>query len=183
VIGGEAVRAGDEPRRRRLFFALWPDAATREAIVGETAAAVEASRGRAVPADNLHITLAFLGNVDSALASALLRLTPPSAGAFDLTLERLTFFRRARMLWFEPREVPVALAGLDAALWRTLEARFDCVREKRRFRPHMTLARKARPVVARCAPVHWRVDTLVLVESRPRDGGSAYTVVASWPLA
>src|SRR5947199_233573 len=45
----------------RLFFALWPDAATRT-IIGELARQVAAeSHGRAVASDNIHVTLAFLG--------------------------------------------------------------------------------------------------------------------------
>jgi RNA 2',3'-cyclic 3'-phosphodiesterase len=54
---------------RRLFFALWPDQAMREALAAATDDALRAVRavhGLPVPIANLHVTLAFLGSVPEA---------------------------------------------------------------------------------------------------------------------
>jgi len=51
------------PATRRLFFALWPDEATREQLAHITRKAVRGSGGRPIPVENLHSTLVFLGSV------------------------------------------------------------------------------------------------------------------------
>src|SRR5690606_6154262 len=60
----ETDRPSDEPRRKRIFFALWPDDETRDAISRATSRVVSLSGGRATAKRNLHITVAFLGAVD-----------------------------------------------------------------------------------------------------------------------
>ncbi|HYL02781.1 MAG TPA: 2'-5' RNA ligase family protein, partial [Steroidobacteraceae bacterium] len=66
-----SASSGDEPRTpaappertRRLFFALWPDAAQRTVLAHAVRKAVRNCGGRPVPAESLHVTLAFLGSV------------------------------------------------------------------------------------------------------------------------
>ncbi len=53
----------------RLFFALWPDPPTRTALA-MLVDGLPLVGGRRVPAENLHLTLAFLGNVDEGAAAA-----------------------------------------------------------------------------------------------------------------
>ena len=60
---GYAVRQPPRAPARRLFFALWATAEERRALSAAAAAAVGTSGGRAVPEENLHVTLAFLGQV------------------------------------------------------------------------------------------------------------------------
>src|SRR5690606_7943609 len=62
----ESVQIGpEEPEReaglRRIFFALWPDDATRGAIERACRQAVRRSGGRPTAKRNLHLTVAFLG--------------------------------------------------------------------------------------------------------------------------
>ena len=52
--------------QRRLYFALWPDAALRATIARVAAGPAAVAGGRAVPAADLHVTLAFLGGVPAA---------------------------------------------------------------------------------------------------------------------
>ena len=47
--------------KKRLFFALWPDETTRSGL----AKAARQWTRRPVPADNLHMTLQFLGACDA----------------------------------------------------------------------------------------------------------------------
>jgi len=88
---------------RRLFFALWPDQATRQALVRATRKAVRRAGGRPVPPHNYHITLAFLGNQPSALFDEIVaagrRVT---ASPMELCLDTFHCWPRPRVFWFGP---------------------------------------------------------------------------------
>ena len=66
-------------------------------------------------------------------------------------------------------------------LWDALAER-GIRREERTYRPHVTLARRARPVEAAVAPVRWVVEDLALVESFPDGRNVHYEVLERWPL-
>ena len=51
------------PRGIRAFFALSPDAEVKETLAALGRDVARKCRGRAVPPDNAHLTLAFLGDV------------------------------------------------------------------------------------------------------------------------
>ena len=177
-----------EPERelqRRLFFALWPDDATRGRIVDATARQVLAAAGRTPPRENLHVTLAFLGGVPESrlapLADAAGQIASP---AFDLVLDRIEYWRRQRILSLEPSASPPALDELVAKLRQALGA-CDFALESRPFRAHLTLARDARAprdVAHDLEPIVWCVTDLALVESITAPQGSHYTRLQSWPL-
>jgi 2'-5' RNA ligase len=176
-VDAGAARAG----RHRVFFALWPDDATRSALSRATRDAVGASGGRPIAKSNLHLTVAFLGELtDAGLERA--RAAPPiSVGAFDLALDTLGLWPDTRLLWLASHAVPEPLDRLEELLWDALEARgFE--REQRTFRPHMTLARRARAVDGAIAAVPWHVAELALVESFPDGRNVHYEVLEKWPL-
>src|SRR5258708_39845209 len=54
---------GPEARAVRAFFALSPDEAVKEALAALGRDIARRSRGRSVPPDNAHLTLAFIGDV------------------------------------------------------------------------------------------------------------------------
>jgi 2'-5' RNA ligase len=170
------------PMRRRLFFALWPDATTRQAITRATRRAVRACGGKPTPTVNLHVTLAFLGPVTPEDLVRVESIEPPPGAAFELVLDRLGHWDRARVLWLGPSEAPVALRSLERDLWDRLVA-LGFERERKPYSPHVTLARKARSVDADVEPVVWRVDGIALVESKTGPRHSIYTVIRSWPFA
>lgn len=174
---------------RRLFFALWPDAPGREALRAATAAAVAGSAGRPVPAQNLHLTLLFLGSLDPARAARLPALARQAAAAvpaaqqvLGIELAQLVHWRDAAVLAVQGPASP-GVGQLAAAL-RAAAAGVDFRLDLRPFRAHVTLARQVgRPgPLAELAPVHWRFDAFALIESRSARGGSLYSVVESYPL-
>jgi 2'-5' RNA ligase len=57
--------AGIEGKSARLFFALWPDDAVRARLTGVVDSLRRTVSGKWVKPDNLHITLAFLGDIES----------------------------------------------------------------------------------------------------------------------
>lgn len=166
----------------RLFFALWPDAPAREALATVAARVAARLEGRPVPAANLHLTLAFLGEVDAARVDALEQAAGGiAAHAFTVSLDRLGGFRRAGVAWAGCRQCPESLARLQADLdARIREAGF--APDPRPFAPHLTLARRVRGTagVADMEPVRWLANAFALVESARDRGG--YRTLAEWPL-
>jgi 2'-5' RNA ligase len=171
----------EEQRRRRLFFGLWPDEGTAAAIVRATKRAVRLSGGRPIAKERLHITVAFLGELDSEAFERASAAPPIASGAFELALDTVGFFPRSRVLWLSARAVPKALNELERRLWTALEERgFE--REPRVYRPHVTLAKKARAVSEEIESIAWRVEELVLIESLPAGRNVHYEPLQRWPL-
>ena len=169
---------------QRLFVALWPDAGVR-ARLAEIGAAVPLGGGRPVPPQNLHVTLAFLGESDAARRACIEQaLSGAGAPEFELRFGVLRHRRRSAMVWLEAQTVPPALDGLVRALDAAL-AGCGFAPETRPFRAHVTLARNARRIDLRSAQIDvaWRVRDFCLVTSNPAPTGSIYTVLRRWPLA
>ena len=169
-----------------MFFALWPDARSREALHALAMDVAKQRGGRAPHERNLHVTLAFVGEVTAPRIPVLETLGGTCAGAcpaFDLSLDALGGTSQG-ISWLAPRDVPAPLATLHASLVAALSADAFAI-ERRRFRPHATLARKCTGPATRrgVVPIAWRVDRLALVASTPAQGGSSYADIASWPLA
>lgn len=171
----------ERPRRRRLFFALWPDDATRAAISRVSRRSVRLCGGRPTAKRNLHVTVAFLGSLDDEEAERAASVPPIPTGPFELVLDVLGHFEHSRSLWLGPSAVPPELASLERELWVGLEDQgFE--REPRIYRPHLTLARRARAVEEGIDPVRWPVSALTLVESVPLPHGVHYEPLRDWPL-
>ena len=172
----------DEPRDgRRVFFALWPDAVTRSALRFATQRAVQACGGRPIAKGNLHLTVAFLGEL-TAEGLAKARAVPPiQVGEFEITLDALGVWPESKILWLAPMAPPPALGELEAQLWDGLAER-GFRTEERIYRPHVTLARRARPIEEAVVPVRWPVRELALVESLPYGKNVHYELLETWPL-
>jgi RNA 2',3'-cyclic 3'-phosphodiesterase len=139
---------------------------------------------RWTPAQNLHLTVRFLGHVELALAEGIAdRVAATQPSAFEVRLGELGTFKRGRL-------ARVVWLGLSAgvhelgALAAVVEA--ECVRaglepEGRRFNAHLTLAR-ARARDGSVLPVlpnppdlpGWPAIELILYRSRLGRGGSVY---------
>lgn len=164
----------------RLFFAVWPSQPASLAL-GELARAVaQRCGGRPVPAEKIHLTLAFLGEVPAERFRGVLdaaAAVPPAS--FDLRIDRLGAFRRSRVAWAGTTRLHPALAALQAALESELRERGFTL-EERPFAPHVTLARKAeRTLVAQSIePLVWRVRGYRLVRTEP--GTGKYLAVADF---
>jgi 2'-5' RNA ligase len=177
--GPDAARS---PPRRRVFFALWPDAATRRAIVRATRDVVRHCGGRPTPDANLHATLAFLGPITAADLAKVLAAVPPPAAPFDLVLDRLGLWERSQVLWVAPAETPEPLLRLEREVWDLL-VELGFARERRAYLPHVTVARKAQAARGTVTPVHWPVDGIALVESKTGPRSPRYEVLKSWAFA
>jgi 2'-5' RNA ligase len=164
----------------RLFFAIWPGAAaSRElARVGEALAAL--SGGKPVPAEKIHMTLAFLGSVqDEDAGRAALAAGAIGGDAVRMTIDTVGSFRGARVGWAAASRAVPELALLQARLAGELRDRGFAL-EAREFNPHATLARKIQRRVPRAptAAIEWRSNAFTLVRST----GGRYEVLESWGL-
>jgi RNA 2',3'-cyclic 3'-phosphodiesterase len=171
----------ERPERHRVFFALWPDEATRAAISRATREAVRASGGRPIAKERLHVTVAFLGELSDAGLDLARGVPPISVGPFELLLDAVGIWPESKILWLAPSSTPDALGQLEARLWDTLVER-GFRAEERVYRPHLTLARRARPVEITVEPVRFAVRDLALVESFPEARTVHYEVLERWPL-
>ena len=169
---------------KRLFFALWPDHMVRVQLA-QVAGMLPITTGRRVPSENLHITLAFLGNVQEQaipeLFAAAERLRLPG---FPLQVDRCGWWKRAKVAWLAPVHTPAPLLDLVEQInlvSRTAGLSVD----NRDYSPHLTVARKVtRPVTTLSfEPIHWDVRDFCLVESVTHERGAIYQVIRSWPLA
>ena len=177
-----------QPREgtRRVFFALWPSDAERRALAAATQAQIEAAAGRAVPLADLHVTLAFLGDVAAARLGELAGLGQQVAVSWqgpipiELSFERLACWRRPQILCVLERAPGEPAALLAGALKRAaLAAGF--APDLKPFRAHVTVARKV--VQLRSAVALEKVTlasaALALVESRGGAAGPLYSVLES----
>lgn len=157
--------------------------------------AAQASAGRAVPAGNLHITLAFLGSVPEKQASHLAAIArravtlcgatgpPADEPRIELAFEHLEHWRAAHLLCAVPAEPPARVAALASGL-QALLTEGGFAPDLKPFRPHVTVVRKvSRPGPAgKMHPVIWRFTELALIESRTLPEGALYSVVESYSL-
>ena len=164
----------------RLFFALWPDAAAAEALERLAADVVLVAGGRATPREKIHLTLAFLGEVDD-LARAREAAESVRAAPFDMRLDCVGSFRRSRVAWAGSLEPNLELAAAQSSLEARLRERGFAL-EERPFAAHVTLARKTERSLPRAAipAIGWRADELRLVRSMP--GGNEYVQLERWKL-
>jgi 2'-5' RNA ligase len=170
----------------RVFFAAWPDAAARDALAELARDVAARTHGRAPPVSNLHVTVAFVGDVARSRIADLVAIgaaVAPDIPAFDLTLDGVGSFRGTGIAWAGPVICPAALGLLAQRLAGALEAGGFVV-ERRAFQPHVTLARRCRsPKDASIAvPISFRVTRVVLDVSESAEGGVRYRELAGWTL-
>lgn len=154
----------DAPDRARLFIALWPDADVRAALHAVSTQWRWQPGAAPVPADRLHLTLHFLGDVPRERIAALRAALAVPVTPCVLTLDRAALWRGGVAV-LEPITVPAPLVELHLALGTALRLLGVAI-ETRPWRPHVTLARRARADVPRIAPLAWPVRGHALVESR-----------------
>lgn len=161
----------------RLFYALWPDGATRAALT-QLQIAME---GRLTRSDNFHLTLAFLGEQPASslpLLTAILSRLPSSL--MRLTIDRIGYFTEPHIAWAGMSSAPDALSLLKSALMLELDREHLAIKPKDEFIPHITLARNT--TVLEDFPfdaIPWMANQIALVQSVPDREGVHYRVLAS----
>ena len=184
-------KPGDAAGRRRVFFAIWPDAAVAVVLdqLGRQTHALVG--GRRMQRDTLHMTLAFIGDVPVERIEILRHAAGQVSGAaFGLHLDRLACWRRNHIVWAGCEQAPLPLLTLVGQLTDRLgEAGLPL--EARSFAAHVTLLRDARceempqsqSQTLLPEPLVWPVGEFVLAASGSADGNARYEIIGRWPLA
>jgi 2'-5' RNA ligase len=187
----------------RLFVAVDLDEPLRDAVAG-LIAALRTRAGRELRgvrvgwADDsrLHITVHFLGELDSDRAEAFGEafVAPIDLPPFPLGLGGLGVFPhrgRAQILWLGVTTGADAMSRIHRAVADRL-VQHGIEVETRPFTPHLTLARLREPQPVRRVEGLMRVDAsavgqtvvdrVMLYQSRLGAGGPTYTALAAAPL-
>ncbi len=169
---------------KRVFFALIPDSITRTRICKLITTHLD-NVARPTPYENLHLTLAFLGNVNNDRIACLNQIGDQIREVgFQLILDKLTRSSQSSMVWLTTEQPPGDLLRLVEFFRRNLQAN-DFRTETRPFKPHVTLARKSNlsVITTEINAIHWLVDSICLMESNKGPNGPCYRVIRSWSLS
>jgi len=176
----------------RLFIAIeLPDEIKRQLEGMRT----DIPGSRWVPMEQIHLTLAFLGDVDDATLERLTRtLAAIRSPGFSLRFSGVGCFpdrRRPRVLWAGLEPEPL-LNGLAAAVREAVLA-CDIPLEERPFSPHITLARLRFPAPREVATFldhplkqispHADIHEFTLFQSRLTFQGAVHTPVKAFALS
>jgi len=138
--------------------------------------------GRPMRAENLHMTLAFLGAVEETRLAGVERAVADVAPCSALlVLDRPGYWRHNRIAWAGASAVPTELGVLVAELRGAL-GRSGIPFDAKDFVSHVTLLRDAREPRAMPAlePIDWRLGSFALVQSVSARQGSRYQVRKCW---
>jgi 2'-5' RNA ligase len=157
----------------RLFVGIWPTEGVLDALQQQAAAWSWPPSARRSRPERMHLTLHFLGDVPAARLPELRLALAEAWQPCELLLDRPQVWGGGIAV-LEAAAVPAELARLHAVLGERLRE-LGLPVEERRYRPHVTFARKAfgaRPP-AGAEPVRWLLGPPhVLVQSLP--GGRGY---------
>ena len=157
----------------RLFIAINLSDAMKDSLISMQNALYDRGvRGNYTPEENLHLTLAFIGEYPDA-QPVLDALSSVSFRPFELSLEGMGRF--GDLWWAGMRES----APLQAAVRRIRRALAESgiPFDKKRFRAHITLIRKASGDLPGLSPspASMTVDTISLMRSDRGRNGMIYT--------
>jgi len=170
----------------RAFLSLFPDPDVAMEIDRWSGQCWPGIRRR-VPVQNLHVTVAFLGDIDHNTELSLIEnlACVNSSASVQMTFDKVGYWPQPTILWLGSATVPVAIQLL-ADRCRTVANRVGIRVSAKRFEPHITLSRNPgtppqapliEPSFAAC------FDSLHLCESFLDKGGARYAVRRSWALS
>ncbi|MDU0352906.1 RNA 2',3'-cyclic phosphodiesterase [Paraglaciecola aquimarina] len=173
----------------RAFLGLSPDASTKLAI--------EAWRNKAlpcfsspVPAANFHVTLAFLGQVNTKQLDKLTSQIDATINsraqpkAFPVNLDFMGYWAKPKACWLGSEHTHSSHQQLVSQLQRIAKSS-GLIISKQEYIAHLTLARKCaiEPPAPLIPPQFgWQAKAFHLFESVSSAHGVSYHIRQSWPL-
>ncbi len=176
----------------RVFVAIYPPLEIRESLL-QTARELVPAEFRWVKPANVHLTLKFLGDIEEESLPGLRETLDAVTGRhelFEISPRGIGAFpshRKARIVWAGVEEGADELHALAEDLEESLALRgFE--KEKRGFKPHITLGRsRNRPGQLPEDPGDveapgFTARLVELVESSLGAEGAVYTTLSEYPL-
>lgn len=165
----------------RLFIAINLSQKTREELLlHQLELQKQLVKGRLSQPENMHLTLAFLGECDqSGLDAAKAAMDATAFRPLEICIDRLGRFRRSQgEIWWAGLKANAELQSLQRRLsHKLIGAGFQL--DEREYRPHITLARE---VQANTAPwpiraIQQEIHHYELMKSERIDGRLVYSAL------
>jgi RNA 2',3'-cyclic 3'-phosphodiesterase len=172
----------------RLFIAVnFDDAVKRQLLEIQQRLRSQCTRGNFTRPENLHLTMAFLGETPEWKVASLLQIIEnvralPEAMPFELTFTHTGCFTHSHkeLWWVGADENCLGLKRLkaihDQLIKRLLDLNFSV--DNRSFNPHITLGREIKhleKIFLDCNAIKVKVDRLSLMKSEHIGGVLTYT--------
>jgi RNA 2',3'-cyclic 3'-phosphodiesterase len=184
---GQAEHQAEHGEKQRLFVGV-PVPEMLLGFVSQAQAALPPVQGlRLMHAGQLHVTLAFIGEVDDEKASAaraVVEALPVDGGG----MAEMTGFlmlpapRKARVVALDLDDTSHVFARLFERVMGGLEVAGVMTRDKRPFRPHLTIARLRVPGAVQprfeSGRAAYEVESVCLYRSELSRESARYTVLA-----
>lgn len=166
----------------KVFFAIWPSPELRRSLHTLALEYQKRYGGRAMRAEDLHLTLLFLGVLERSQLPMLQQMVDAiELAAFSFSLQQIACWRHNRIAFAAPFEEVAPLQRLSERL-RILVANTGIGFDRRPFTPHVTLLRRMAATVDP-QPIQvpdWRVEAFSLVESMADGEGVRYRNLQTW---
>ncbi len=161
---------------KRLFYALWPDDRQRDRLRNQISPVAKLVEGQAIYRGDWHVTLAFIGAFpESRIPELKTRVAAVTFEPFRTRFDRVEYWPRSKVACLVGATVSPELERLVESLNEVI-ADLGVTVEERRYRPHITVVRRARPFetqrLAQAAVVDW--TGFELIESVSAPGGAKY---------
>jgi len=173
-------------RSRRLFVAVAPPREVVDFLLATQDAIRRTPDVRFLRREQLHLTLAFLGEVGEPMVDAVRRLvrSVPREWGGHAVIGGFLFLpdqRRTRVIAVDVKDAAGVLRRLHDRLAGSLVEAGLMKPEKRPFRPHITIGRLRTPGLVRlthdCGKVRFGVESVRLYESKLSREGATYQVL------
>ena len=161
----------------RLFVAIRFSPAVLESLTAAISALRHQGSGTFTRPENLHLTLAFLGETENLDAARRAVDSVCGSGRFSFSVGGMGCFDD---LWWAGVEDSLPLKELALTVQSALRSEGFAI-EKRSWKPHITLVRRWRGPKPRVplSPVSMRAERVSLMKSERIDGKLVYTELHS----
>lgn len=177
---------------KRLFFALDIQEQGKKAIIQWSQEHLECmlQRGKPVTENNLHITLAFLGNVSIEQQLFFIKLcndtfmpiNSASKTNFKLSLNQIALFKKPKILYLGFRQFPTYILDLANLLSNKAKEK-EIFQEARAYCPHVSIARKVKALITnKQVNIAIDINSFSLYLSESTANGVIYTPTNTWSL-
>jgi 2'-5' RNA ligase len=168
----------------RVFFAVFPDKFARTQLTHQAEQLVLMCGGNPVRAQQIHLTLLFLGNIAAHRIGVLQQsMKNIAVKKFEFQLEEICYWRKNRIVYGQAKQFPAELFILVDSL-RTTLSEAGLLIERNIYKPHVTLVRQAAypTSINLDTPIIWHVSKWFLMQSKQADRSVNYIPLGQWSL-